>query len=84
MNKGLALHPKVALSKNIGFDGTGEHCNENTFFDVDLSDQFSEKQPNQLNIDLPAYEQIRQYFITLHKQRYSLSRIIKKIRDKIV
>jgi hypothetical protein len=31
---GLALHPGVSLVQNLGFDGTGEHCSENSAFDV--------------------------------------------------
>jgi len=36
LNSGLCLYPKKSLSKNIGFDGTGEHCE-----DKDLSVDFN-------------------------------------------
>ncbi|OJJ19296.1 hypothetical protein BKI52_21010 [marine bacterium AO1-C] len=26
LEKGLCLHPKISLTRNIGFDNTGEHC----------------------------------------------------------
>jgi len=36
---GLALHPGVSLVKNLGFDGTGEHCSETSAFEVHLADR---------------------------------------------
>jgi glycosyltransferase involved in cell wall biosynthesis len=37
LNKMLTLHPGKSLVKNIGFDGTGEHCNTDNTYDTELS-----------------------------------------------
>lgn len=29
---GLCLHPKVSLTRNTGFDGSGEHCHRNSIY----------------------------------------------------
>jgi hypothetical protein len=39
LNHGLSLHPVHSFCRNIGHDGTGEHCGENDSFDVALADQ---------------------------------------------
>jgi len=42
---GLFLFPKKSLSKNIGFDNSGVHCNDETFFKTELTDHIElEKQ----------------------------------------
>ena len=35
---GLALHPGKSLVQNLGFDGSGVHCNVDSRFEVNLSD----------------------------------------------
>jgi len=34
LHDGLCLHPHRSLVQNIGFDGTGEHCNFNTAYHI--------------------------------------------------
>jgi hypothetical protein len=34
LNKGLGLYPSISLIENIGFDGTGTHCEKTSKFDV--------------------------------------------------
>lgn len=34
LNKGLGLYPSISLIENIGFDGTGTHCEKTAKFDV--------------------------------------------------
>jgi hypothetical protein len=38
MAGGLGLHPGTSLVRNLGFDGTGEHCSETSAFEVQLAD----------------------------------------------
>lgn len=37
LKNGICLHPAISLTKNIGLDGTGKHCNSCTTYDVNLS-----------------------------------------------
>lgn len=37
-NNGLVLWPKYTLSKNIGFDGSGEHCGNDKEYNVSLDE----------------------------------------------
>ncbi len=39
LDKGLSLHPTHSLCQNIGHDGTGENCSENTIYEVALSNK---------------------------------------------
>ena len=50
---GLTLFPTQSLVRNIGHDGTGIHCNEDTRFDTDLVDSISViRIPQRENISL--------------------------------
>ena len=43
---GLALHPAYSLVQNLGFDGSGVHCNVDTRFVVELSKDPVQKFPD--------------------------------------
>lgn len=32
LKRGLCLHPIISLTRNIGFDGSGENCNEHELY----------------------------------------------------
>lgn len=42
LKEGLSLYPSNSLVQNRGFDASGEHCPESSFYDVDLSEDVPE------------------------------------------
>lgn len=48
LRNGLALHPGQSLVRNLGFDGSGVHCNVDTRFEVDLSEHGVRSFPRRL------------------------------------
>jgi len=75
LNEGLCLYPGKSLVKNIGHDGSGEHCGQTTSYDVNLSD----------NEDISFEHEIREKgdtikaMINFYLSQKSLSRRIKRI-----
>lgn len=69
------LYPGNSLIENIGFDGSGENCNDTKpFFDIKKPKKLYHKPVNELNI-----KKIKNVF----KSYYSPS-LIKKIQNKII
>lgn len=58
-NNGFSLVPKYSLVKNIGFDGTGEHCNDGQLVeDVLYAGNFNPTLPDVVELDKTAYKRI--------------------------
>lgn len=82
LNKMLTLHPGKSLVKNIGFDGTGEHCNFDQNYNTKLSyvTPFIELQPAiESKIGYRAYKQ----FYKKTKSTF-LKRAFRKIKSYII
>ena len=86
----LTLYPKKPLVKNIGFDGSGEHCSSSNLFDVKLNSTcFLKKVVVAESIE--ARMKIEQYFKLINsaeptnkkKQKSMLKIKIKKIIYKL-
>ena len=43
LHKGVCVMPRHSLIKNIGFDGTGVHCQKNGLFEVNVTDGYKIK-----------------------------------------
>lgn len=86
MHQGLALHPGKSFVKNIGFDGTGEHCNPTDIFDVSISDQTIRNFPDTIEESQIAVEAMVRYRNGWKKQSSSmlsrLRRAFLKLRRK--
>lgn len=74
------LYPKYSLVKNIGCDGSGEHCGLSSKFDTNLPIYLDEiKLPNCLVFDLNIQEMLaRKYSNNIHKKNLTL--ITKKLK----
>ena len=58
----LTLYPGVSLVKNIGHDGSGEHCVKSTFYDVGLMDAGVNISPIPVREDLRVAESLEAFF----------------------
>ncbi len=87
LRDGLCLHPHQSLVQNIGFDGTGEHCNFNTIYRIPELAQRIEVTPIPLQIPEQARQaMVRFYGHALHPPLHirawrKLQRTIAQIRN---
>lgn len=59
-NKGFSLFPKYSLVKNIGFDGTGEHCSDEQHAEDKLyAGRFQPQLPETVALDQTAARRIK-------------------------
>jgi hypothetical protein len=72
MQHGLALHPAKSFVRNIGFDGTGEHCTPTDIFDVKIYHQNIIKWPTLIEESSAALEAMIRYRKGWNKQRSGL------------
>lgn len=77
----LTLYPPRTLVRNIGFDGSGVHCDRTSFFDVELATE------PVLLVDVPVEENhvalraFRRYFLQL--QGPLPVRLLRYVRDRL-
>ncbi len=65
LKKGFVLHPKKSLTKNIGFDGTGVHCEEtNIYINIELAEKIKVQKIITYNENYKAIIAIKNYFQT--------------------
>lgn len=76
----LTLCPSIPYVKQIGFDGSGVHCNEGSEIlnSVYINTKFPITYPEQITESHLAFERIKAFELSLHKP--ILIRIINKIR----
>lgn len=60
-HQGLSLNPAVSYVKNIGFDGSGEHCNEDQYAKGVLNPQLVDVGNIPVAASMPAQKAIRHY-----------------------
>ena len=84
LNKGKAVHPKISLTRNIGFDNTGVHCGKNnSFSEMEILD-FIEIDTNELIKDYNLINsRIQSSFLT-QSRKISVVRKIKNLLKKII
>jgi hypothetical protein len=77
INKQYSIYPIKTLSKNTGFDGTGEHCEKQNSFS---NEEVYEKEihfPEKIEIDKRVFKARRKYYVSF-KRDYIVP-IIKKV-----
>ena len=74
INNGLALNPGKSLIQNIGFDGSGTHCNITDIYDVELSQKVPEF-PAEIKVDKAMMKLIRK-----HRNPSFLKMFVRKIK----
>lgn len=78
LNNGLFLHPKSSFTKNIGHDGSGIHCDENSAFEASLVEKYDVIFPTDIRISTVARQAHIEYFRTLKVVLWK--RVLKKIK----
>jgi len=75
----LTLHPYPALSRNIGLDGTGEHCEKQQFeFNGELGeDQIEYVLPENVLVD----KNVAKLFVAAHQRDMPL---LQKVKEKLL
>jgi hypothetical protein len=63
---GLVLYPTRPLVRNIGFDGTGVHCETTRDWEVSLSAQPIQSYPRSIDVDQPTFDVVKErlFFLT--------------------
>ena len=81
LNNMLTLHPGKSLVKNIGLDGSGEHCGE----DLSLDSQISLKKLNLKQIAVQESQEALMAYQQFYKsqRRPFVMRVLQAIREKL-
>lgn len=80
LNKGTVLHPKISLVKNIGFDGTGVHCNQDSLYNsMDTTDYISVKVPFNKLRSKKAEKKLMEYFNTPIDRLYFIKKMLRTL-----
>ena len=58
---GFVLYPKYPYAKNIGFDGSGENCDNGYIYEVDLNRDYKENLPINLSLDKEAMKAFSEF-----------------------
>jgi hypothetical protein len=78
---GLCLYPKRSLVQNIGFDGSGVHCGNQSDFNVKLFDKILVK-PRQVKESKRARKHLKNFFNSLNPS-ISFSQKVKRKLKKV-
>lgn len=79
LDKGMFLYPKRSLAKNIGFDATGTHCNEeDAFFNTTQIDYV-----NLENIPLTTNNEGRKQVEKAFREQFTKPSFLKRIQNKL-
>ena len=78
MKKGLCLAPRISLTKNIGYDGSGDNCPlDNKILKASINQSKITKFPEEFIEDQQALDDIKKYF----NEKYSIkNRILLKLK----
>ena len=79
LENGLCLYPKQSLTRNIGFDNTGEHC-------VYSEEHLTQKMADFISvekIELQESAEVRKRIILFNHKQAQPDSLIKRIKDKI-
>lgn len=86
LNNGFVLHPKISLTKNIGFDGTGVNCGPNeNMMSLNVADAIEVNRINSFTINETAHVALKNYFGIQHspKKRSFLSKVLLYIANRV-
>ena len=67
VNGGLCLHPSQSLVQNIGNDGTGEHCDSNDNFVVDVNNDGIHVEWQSIEESEEGLGKIKQFYLSLRQ-----------------
>jgi Glycosyl transferase family 2 len=81
LNNGRCLHPSKSMINNIGFDGTGIHCNESDIYNVELHDQEITEFEERCEENREALERIKNFLATTERPLHM--RIIYLLKKKL-
>jgi hypothetical protein len=81
LNNGLSLHPKESFVKNIGHDGLGENCDDNSYYDVEISSKMPSNFSQEFTESKEAKLRFEDFFNSIQEPLYK--RIINKISREI-
>ena len=88
LEHGYSLYPKRSLVRNIGFDGSGEHCGPSLIFSSPKLSSRIKVEKQELEYNLEAIRLLKEFSGTENKDSAiffkKMSRIIKKIIRRIV
>lgn len=70
LNNALVLFPNRSLVKNIGHDGSGEHCGKSNVYDVELSSVPIKVFSIPIQESREAFYRHKQYFLSIYPGRY--------------
>jgi len=68
---GYTLIPSISMSRNIGMDGSGEHCGVTNVYNVSLNQQPVEYFPKRIEENTFAREQMRKFFRRIRPNLFS-------------
>lgn len=80
MQEALTLYPTQSLVENIGFDGTGTHCNDNLFFSIVMSDRQIKIFPKDVIFNLKSKDDIINYMLLSQEPKTFLKRLFDKFK----
>ena len=83
LKDGLCLFPRESYVLNKGFDGSGVHCSDVDFYDVDLSTKKRVNFPRRIECNERAFELLQDYYKKMRDPLYKkiISRAKKIFRD---
>jgi hypothetical protein len=79
---GLALHPAISMTNNIGHDGSGTHSDASSMYNVKLATQAITQFPSIIEENEIAYERIKHFF--RHRKGSLFQRGVRFLRTKYI
>lgn len=83
LNNGLALYPGKSLVKQIGFDGTGEHCRKEEFSQDEVSETRITVFPQEIIESAAAAKKIIRYYKDQKPAFFKTKRMIMRAFSKL-
>lgn len=77
---GLTLYPRQSLVKNIGFDGSGTHCDDTNNFSVDIFQKSVEVNSQPLVEHQIAFDRLKNYFEVIKNASSRKTRILSGLK----
>lgn len=83
---GLCLNPQVTFVTNIGFDGSGVHCNvdESRNIKRKLNQEIKVEYPKNIEEDKFEFEELKNFYKNKKKKSGIIKKLMKKIFGKIL
>lgn len=80
---GKVLHPKISLTRNIGFDGSGVHCGTNpSLTAIPIADSIKVSKVDNNDYEYLLFPRIQEYFTPKPKKRSFIAKVLTKLASK--